>query len=134
MTWSELRSAETNGMTFGPHTVTHPILSRTTDDASRFELTESWRRLSEQAARPVKVFCYPNGREGDFGDREIDTLRSLGFLGAVVGTRGYPGRKPSADPNVAFRVRRMEYPEDAPQVIRFASGLERLNLRLRSRE
>ena len=61
MTWNQLRACEKRGMTFGPHTVTHPILSRVSDEQSRWELTESWRRLGEEASQPVPVFCYPNG-------------------------------------------------------------------------
>jgi peptidoglycan/xylan/chitin deacetylase (PgdA/CDA1 family) len=89
MTWDQLRACEAHGMTFGPHTVTHPILSRVSDEQSRWELTESWRRLSEEARSPVPVFCYPNGGPTDYSDREIRTLEEMRFLGAVVGSAGF---------------------------------------------
>jgi peptidoglycan/xylan/chitin deacetylase (PgdA/CDA1 family) len=70
MTWTHLRTCEDGGMSFGPHTVTHPILSRTTDEQARGEIAGSWTRLQEEALKPVPVFCYPNGGWDDFGRRE----------------------------------------------------------------
>jgi peptidoglycan/xylan/chitin deacetylase (PgdA/CDA1 family) len=131
MTWDQLRQCETRGMTFGPHTVTHPVLSRTTDPEATRELEESWRRLVVEAARPVPVFCYPNGRSQDFGAREIQVLRRLGFLGSVTGVEGYAdvqtfGRSPEAP----FRTPRFSYAESPPHMIQYASGLEWLKRRV----
>ena len=126
MTWDDLRTAERYGMSFAPHTVTHPVLSRMTEEASRFELEESWRRLAEEAARPVKVFCYPNGGFQDFGPRETSCLASLGFLGAVVGVSGFASR--TATRAERYEVRRFPYPEDPPHFLQYASGVERLKM------
>ena len=64
MTWDEARAAERNGMSFGPHTVTHPVLSQTTDDCLVQELGGSWQRLKDELANPVPVFCFPARRAG----------------------------------------------------------------------
>jgi peptidoglycan/xylan/chitin deacetylase (PgdA/CDA1 family) len=132
MSWEQLRSCERAGMTFGPHTVTHPILSRATDPQSEHEIEESWRRLREQATAPVPVFCYPNGQTGDFGPREIDTLRRMGLAGAVV---GYPGHATvnefQANPSAPFMVRRIACPDDLPTFVQYVSGFEHLKQRLR---
>lgn len=56
MTWEQARGCEQMGMTFGPHTVTHPILSRTTDAQANDEITESWKRVREELNSPVSVF------------------------------------------------------------------------------
>jgi peptidoglycan/xylan/chitin deacetylase (PgdA/CDA1 family) len=132
MTWDELRRAEASGMAFGPHTVTHPVLSRTEDDASRLEIEESWRRVKAEATRPVGVFCYPNGGWQDFGPREVDTLRALGFLGAVVGVAGFARQAAAA--RARFTVRRFPYPEDAPHLIQYVSGIERFKMLVRRME
>lgn len=131
MTWDELRAAERGTMTFGPHTVTHPVLSRTSDEQSRHELTESWRRLREEAARPVPVFCYPNGRRSDFGDREITTMRELGLLGAVVGETGYAERLDTGDGTDPYRVRRFAFTSDDHEMLQVVSGVEVVNQLLR---
>jgi len=113
-------------MTFGPHTVTHPVLSRTPDEQSRVELTDSWHRLCAEAANPLPVFCYPNGQAGDFGVREMDTLAELNFLGAVVGESGYAdGRRIRQDRYQPFLMRRFSYPGDLGTLLQAASGVER---------
>ena len=125
MTWDQLRACERRGMTFGPHTVTHPVLSRVSDERSRWELTESWRRLREEASAPVPVFCYPNGRAEDFSAREIATLEELGFLGAVVGAEGFvSARATRRDGLGAFGVRRYPFPGDLTHLRQYVSGVE----------
>lgn len=127
MTWSELRSWEERGMTFGPHTVTHPILSQVSDAQSREELAGSWQRLSAEARTPAPIFCYPNGQAGDFGPREISHLNELGLQGAVVGIPGYADAAEfRAGTQEPFLVRRFNYPDNSREVSRFVSGLERL--------
>jgi len=126
MSWEDLRMCEKMGMTFGPHTVTHPVLSRTTDDVMSQEITESWTRLCAEARNPVPVFCYPNGGLADFGDREIGVLRRLGFLGAVVGDPGYAdARVFQQSRNDRFKVQRFSFPDDLPNMIQYVSGVER---------
>ena len=125
MTWDQLRTCERHGMTFGPHTVTHPVLSRVSDERSRWELSESWRRLRDEASAPVRIFCYPNGRQGDFSDREIATLEQLGFAGAVVGAEGFvSARSARRESRGAFAVRRYPFPADLPHVVQYVSGVE----------
>lgn len=89
MTWDEVRSCARRGVSFGPHTITHPILSQLDDSAARGEIEGSWSRLREQTSGAVPVFCYPNGNVADVTRREIATLRDLGFDGAVTAVGGY---------------------------------------------
>jgi len=127
MSWEQLRRAEQRGMSFGPHTVTHPILSRTDDDQSKSELFDSWARLCAEANCPLPIFCYPNGQWGDFGEREMSTLREIGIRGAVVGAPGYAslaafGRRPLAP----YEVLRFSLPDNVPDLVQVVSGFERL--------
>lgn len=135
MTWDELRAAERLGMNFAPHTVTHPILSRTTDAQSRWELSESWRRLRAEASDPVDIFAYPNGQFEDFGMREVETLRELGFAGAVVGVGGYTSAQAFRDdPDERFRVRRLGYLPALGHLVKQVSGVERFQQILRAED
>ncbi|HSH59351.1 MAG TPA: polysaccharide deacetylase family protein [Acidimicrobiales bacterium] len=84
MTWDQARSLERSGVTFGPHTVTHPILSHVSDEAAEYEIAESWRRLGQELDHPLPLFCYPNGRLVDFGGREIEIAKELGMNGTVT--------------------------------------------------
>lgn len=127
MSWDLARACERHGMSFGPHTVTHPILSRTPDERSRREIAESWSRLRAEVTHPVPIFCYPNGCWDDFGPREIAVLEELGFRGAVAGENAYADAR--ALKRLAaerFRVPRFGYPEDLPHAIQIVSGVERL--------
>ena len=120
------------GMTFGPHTVTHPVLSRATTDVATSEISESWARLREEVRTPVPVFCYPYGWWEDFGDREVDLLRRLGFLGALAAEAGYANAlsfRNSADDR--FRVPRFGFPDGLPHLIQYVSGVERFKQLLR---
>jgi peptidoglycan/xylan/chitin deacetylase (PgdA/CDA1 family) len=132
MTWSDLRASEARGMTFAPHTITHPILSRTSDSQAEREIAGSWARLREEATAPVPIFCYPNGQPSDFGEREINIIRSAGLRGAVVGEPGYARVATfRAAPNNPFRVRRFAYPEDFIDVLQVVTGFERLKQTIR---
>lgn len=125
ISWDQLRKCETLGMRFGPHTVTHPILSLTSDEQSRRELVESWARLRAEARHPVQVFCYPNGGWNDFGPREIAILDELGFLGAVTGAEGHADAGVfRRDASERFKVRRFGYQGDLPHLIQCVSGVE----------
>lgn len=134
MTWDDLRTAEKGGMTFGPHTVTHPVLARTDDTQSSHELRESWRRLRQETSSAVPVFCYPNGRFKDFSQREVATLKDLGFLGSVVGESGYASaRRFHETPSSPFGVQRFPYPEDLGHFLQVVTGLERVKTIVRER-
>lgn len=132
MSWDQVRACEQRGMTFGPHTVTHPILSHTPDDQSQREICESWDRLHAEVQKPVAVFCYPNGRLQDFGAREVATLRKLGFLGGVIGRPGYAdSSRFRGSPGGPFEVPRFGFPHTLPLVVQFVTGFERFKQLLR---
>ncbi len=135
MTWDDARNCEKNGMTFGPHTVTHPILSQLpTQQQAVWEISESWRRLCEEVHNPVPIFCYPNGQWPDFGPREIAIFRDIGLSGAVVGEPGFAD-KPSFnhDQDAPFKVCRFSFPDTRSDLIQYVSGIERCKNILRSR-
>ncbi len=131
MSWDQLREAERRGMDFGPHTVTHPVLSQTSDAQSLTELRDSWARLRSEAKAPVPIFCYPNGGWRDFSAREVETLKQIGVTGAVVGETGFADRMTLRQDDGAYRVRRFAFPDRSPLVAQYASGLERLKLMIR---
>ncbi len=132
MTWDALRAAEKRGMEFGPHTVTHPILARSSDEQTATEVALSWDKLQHEAKNPVPVFCYPNGQFSDFGEREIRVVRSAGMHGAVSGEPGYFDRDQILrDSDEGFRVRRFSFPDNLSDLIQYVSGIERAKQLLR---
>jgi peptidoglycan/xylan/chitin deacetylase (PgdA/CDA1 family) len=88
MSWEDARRVVAGGMEVGAHTVTHPILSAL---GSRQELDSeiagSRDRIEARLDRPVRHFCYPNGRMRDIGPA-LDAVRDAGFDTAVTTETG----------------------------------------------
>ncbi len=132
LSWQDVRRLEQEGVRFAAHTVSHPVLARERDDArAEQEIQHSWRRLCNQVRYPVPVFCYPNGKRGDFGKREIRTLRALGLDAAVTTIPGYlsPGTLSSDE---LFALPRFSYPEDGPSALLMACGFTGARQRMRN--
>ena len=122
--WDEVRRLESVGVTFGPHSVTHPVLTRTTAARMSFEISESWRVLRQHTRRPVPAFCYPNG---GFDERAIELVEASGMLAALTTSVGYASPDAfHATGRARFTIRRFPYPDGADSFCVTASGLSRL--------
>ena len=131
MSWDQLRACEANGMTFGPHSVTHPILAQATDEQSWSEIEGSLARLRAEAANPVPILAYPNGRWRDFSQREIDNLKRAGYLAAVITECRYVSRSAAkADSDERFKLGRFGNANSLTYATRVITGAERLRLML----
>ena len=131
MTWENVRSAAARGATFGPHTVTHPILAQCTDAECRFEIEESWRRLREETDAAVSVFAYPNGQPHAVTPREAEEVRRIGMKGAVTTRQRYVEQGAARAGDLApYLVPRFPYPVDRAHLIQLTTGLERAKLAL----
>ena len=120
VSWSEARELEGRGFFFGPHTVTHPILPRTTDGQAEREIKESWSRVQRELQRPVSVLSYPNGA---YGAREARLVAAAGLTAAVTTRPAYPtsaSNDPGAD--LRFEIPRFSYPESPELAMLIASG------------
>ena len=131
MTWDMARQLERKGVSFGPHTVSHGILSRMTRERARHEITESWRRVKEELAQPVPFFAYPTGRQIDFGIREMRLLEGCGLAGAMTTEPG-PADLTQRDRHYArFRINRYMLTSELEDVIQYSSWIERAKMLLR---
>jgi peptidoglycan/xylan/chitin deacetylase (PgdA/CDA1 family) len=121
-----MRALEGKGITFGPHTVTHPILSMVDDRQAVWEIEESCARVRAELARPAEVFAYPNGV---YGSREIDVLARTGIHGAVTTRAGYASSA-HADVSSAsrFMIPRFSYPDAPDALFLITSGFRSINL------
>jgi len=123
MNWEMARQLERKGIQFAPHSVSHNVLSRLDSESVRQEIIESWRTLDRELLNPLKVFCYPTGREIDYGKREIETLRDNGFLGAVTTTPGYVEQMDASDESL-FRIPRFSLPDSMHDFIQCCTWIE----------
>lgn len=133
--WDDVRRLSRAGVTFGPHTVTHPVLSRVDDEQSRFEIAESWRRVRiEAGGGAAPIFCYPNGGAADFTVREERTIAAEGIRAAVTTRPQYTSRRNFAidDPSERFRLPRTAYAEAYAPFVQVASGIEYAKMTVRA--
>jgi peptidoglycan/xylan/chitin deacetylase (PgdA/CDA1 family) len=79
LTWEQTLEMSEHGISYGAHTLTHPILSKMPPDAAFHEIEESKRRIEEAIQRDVLAFCYPNGKEVDFNEEIKEMVRQCGY-------------------------------------------------------
>lgn len=80
--WAQLRELVSHPLiTLGSHTVSHPYLQSVDDSQSREEITESASILEKELGIPMDYFCYPSG---DYGARELNTIRDSAYQAAVT--------------------------------------------------
>lgn len=89
MTWEMVREMQSKGMTFGGHTVSHPILANSTADQQDWEVGECRRRLETELGRSTDVFSYPNGKPSSFNEFTRAALRNHGYRRAFCHSGGY---------------------------------------------
>lgn len=82
-------SLSRNNIEIGGHTVTHPILTKLSDDAARHEIIENKRLLEELTGKPLRLFAYPNGKVGmDFDQRHVQMVEAAGYSAAFTTALG----------------------------------------------
>ena len=84
LSWDEIKEMSGNGITFGAHTVTHPILTRLPMEEAKEEIVKSKLRIEEEIGKSVSLFCYPEGRPWDYNEEIKQNLKGSGFICAVT--------------------------------------------------
>ncbi|GHO84307.1 polysaccharide deacetylase family protein [Dictyobacter formicarum] len=105
VTWEQALEMDKSGwITFGAHTMHHPILSYITDTAEmRYEVTECRRVLKNKLGHPVRSFAYPVGQAQHISDAVVQAVKDAGYDWAVTTTYGI--NTPTSDP---YRLCRIE--------------------------
>ena len=89
LTWEQVKEMSDNGITFGAHTLSHPVLTKISQEDARREIAESKRVLEEKIQKPVKYFAYPYGTETDFNEDIKNIVRDSGYTCALTFMDGY---------------------------------------------
>ena len=111
LTWDDLRLLDRNGVEFGSHTYTHPILSTLQNESDRErELVSSKSRIEAELGHSISHFCFPNGGHGDYSTADLHWIRSAGYASAVTLHAGL--NMSGSDP---FRLRRINVGPDLPE-------------------
>jgi peptidoglycan/xylan/chitin deacetylase (PgdA/CDA1 family) len=94
---AQIKRLHDSGMEIGAHTVNHPILASLDDRQASAEIVDGKRRLEDIIGDSVSLFAYPNGKPGvDYGPRDVEIVKRVGFTAAVSTIRGVAGR--ASDP------------------------------------
>lgn len=82
MDWSHVREMHSQGMEFGGHTVTHPVLANLSRGEQEHEVRECRSRIEAELGRPISAFSYPVGQRDSFNATTQACLREAGYTWA----------------------------------------------------
>ena len=111
------------GISFGAHTMTHPVLSRLALPEAERELRESKQLIENHLQTPVLDFAYPFGHAWDCSADVEHLAARVGFRSAVTTTWGV--NRTGANP---FALRRPQIGQDGSLSL-FAFQMNQLFLR-----
>lgn len=109
----------TSGITFGAHTVSHPILSRLSQEEARQEILISRDLLRNTYGDISSVFAYPNGQENDWTPEIEKILDAEDFIGALT---TISGTNDAFSPRFALKRISMDNTDDWDSFIAAESG------------
>jgi len=84
LTWDEVREMQKHDITFGAHTVTHPMLRGMPLSEAEWEIRESKAEIERRTGQKVTSFAYPYGTRREVDEAAIDIARRSGFASAVT--------------------------------------------------
>jgi peptidoglycan/xylan/chitin deacetylase (PgdA/CDA1 family) len=83
-----LRQLASAGMSIGAHTLSHPILSRITDEMAWQEIAESRTVLEDALGQNISAFAYPFGDSATVTKRDLRLAQEAGFDCAFMNIGG----------------------------------------------
>jgi peptidoglycan/xylan/chitin deacetylase (PgdA/CDA1 family) len=120
LTWEQVRTMRKGGVSFGAHTMSHPVVSRLTALELDTELLESKKILEDRIQDSIVDFAYPFGKNEELS-LDAERVLALGSYRSAVTTEAglnVPGVNP-------YRLSRVSLCEErAPSM--FAFELNRL--------
>lgn len=89
LSWDEVSEMAEEGISFGSHSRTHPVLSRLSPLQAREEIIGSKKAIESKIGKPVTCFAYPYGKEEDYSRSTWQVLREGEFTHACTAIRGH---------------------------------------------
>ncbi len=86
LSWEMIKEMQGNQITFGSHTITHPILSREDPEIIEKEIVESRQLIEDKIGKPVTGFAYPNGTVQDYNELALRYVRKTYFHACTTET------------------------------------------------
>jgi len=91
LTWDEVKEMSGNGIEFGSHTVTHPILTKIENDRAGHEISHSKEEIEKIIGKKVLHFSYPNGEKSDFNENIKQFIKDNNYISACTTINGTTG-------------------------------------------
>ena len=104
LTWTQVQEMEESGyVSFGAHTMHHPVLAYLTDYTEvQNEVRDCRVVLGQQLGHPVRSFAYPIGQLQHIGDNVIGAVQQAGYDWALTTLYGF--NTPQTDPHLLRRI------------------------------
>jgi peptidoglycan/xylan/chitin deacetylase (PgdA/CDA1 family) len=104
LTWAEVhKMAESGWVSFGAHTMHHPILAYLKDPQEvQHEVEQCRDLLEQQLGHPVRTFAYPVGQLKHIGDRVLHAVQQVGYDWSL--TTRYGCNTPRSAPYLLRRI------------------------------
>jgi len=83
LTWQQIREMQKAGISFGAHTMSHPVVGRLEPDEKQEELGDSKRLLEERLQQSMEHFAYPFGSVSDVDAETCSLMPGFGYRSAV---------------------------------------------------
>lgn len=84
MSWAQAREMNRNGIEFGGHTMSHPILTRVALEKAKGEIEGSKTRIEAELGERIFGFAYPNGLTSDFNSNIERLVAEAGYAAAFT--------------------------------------------------
>jgi hypothetical protein len=92
LSWDQVKQMSENSISFGAHTISHPILTRMSLDKVENEIRQSKEMIKRRIGKPVSSFAYPFGKRAHYSSEFFPILQKLQFNCAVtteIGANSY---------------------------------------------
>lgn len=84
LTWPRIQEMGQNRISFGSHTMTHPILSILPVPEMEWEIKTSRQIIEQHTGKPVDFIAYPNGKTSDYNESITQTVKQAGYKAALT--------------------------------------------------
>jgi peptidoglycan/xylan/chitin deacetylase (PgdA/CDA1 family) len=129
MSWNQIREQAARGVSFGPHSVTHPNMRQLSLAEARAEIRTSWDRVRSEVPTAIPVFCYPYGGPENLAPGGESLLPECGMEGALTSISGYVSSEKIR--RHSFRLLRFPWPDRLEDLRQVGSGFERVRRMIR---
>ena len=104
LTWAEVHEMdESEWVSFGAHTMHHPIVAYLTDPAeTQYEVSECRVVLERQLRHPVRTFAYPYGLPEHIGENGPPAVQTAKYDWALTTIHGF--NTPQTEPHRLHRI------------------------------